>query len=407
MRTKLIACVVALLFVVVFSPTANQPSAQQAAPTSIKIGYAISITGPYAPGAGHTSIQNYKLWIKDVNDTGGIYLSKYKKKVPLEVIEYDDRSEIDNMVRLVERLILNDKVDFLLPPWGTAMHLAAAPIFNKYGYPHLAITAAAMKIKEFAPRWPNSFWFLCAPDDCVRPLVDISKDLKAKGKLGGKVAIIHIADQLGIELASAAADFYPKAGFEVVYNKSYPLGVADLSPQLREIMRLNPDVFFAASYPGDTFMIIDQSQVLGFNPSIFYTAVGPGFAPFKGKFGAKAEGIMGFGGWVPSTPGAKEYLQRHVALNKMEVDRAGGVSTYASLQILQQAIEKVGDIDRKAVVATIARDTFQTVHGPIRFENQRWVQSWVMGQWQHGEYVGVGPAEKPGAQPILFPKPRW
>lgn len=406
MRTKLIACVLALLFMVVFSPTVNQPSAQQAAPSSIKIGYAISLTGPYAPGARTTQVVNYKLWIKDVNDAGGIYLSKYKKKVPVELIEYDDRSEIDNMQRLLERLILVDKVDFLLPPWGSAMHLAAAPIFNKYGYPHLAVTASAMKIKEFASRWPNSFWLLCAPDDCVRPLVDIAKDLKAKGKLGGKVAIVHIADQLGIELATAAADFFPKAGFEVVYNKSYPGGIADLSPQIREIMRLNPDVFFAASYPGDTFMLVEQSGVLGFNPPIFYAAVAPSFASFKGKFGAKAEGVMGFGGWVPSIPGAKEYNQRLLAMSGMELDRSGGISTYASLQVLQQAIEKVGDIDRKAVVETIAKETFQTIHGPMKFEQQRW-KSWMLGQWQNGEFVGVGPADKPGAQPILFPKPRW
>ncbi len=31
-----------------------------------------------------------------------------------------------------------DKVDLILPPWGTATNFAVAPIANKYGYPMMA-----------------------------------------------------------------------------------------------------------------------------------------------------------------------------------------------------------------------------------------------------------------------------
>ena len=41
------------------------------AQTSIKIGYAISLTGPNAPGAAVTTIPNYDLWVKEVNAAGG------------------------------------------------------------------------------------------------------------------------------------------------------------------------------------------------------------------------------------------------------------------------------------------------------------------------------------------------
>ena len=40
--------------------------------TSIKIGYAISKTGPYTGGASVTTLPNYQLWVKDVNAAGGI-----------------------------------------------------------------------------------------------------------------------------------------------------------------------------------------------------------------------------------------------------------------------------------------------------------------------------------------------
>src|SRR4051812_10251726 len=106
-------------------------------PTSIKIGWAISKSGPYVGGATITLLNAYKLWVKDVNAAGGIMLKSLNKKLPIEVIEYDARSNSDEMIKAVERLINQDKVDFVFPPWGTAFSLASAPIFAKAGYPQL------------------------------------------------------------------------------------------------------------------------------------------------------------------------------------------------------------------------------------------------------------------------------
>ena len=91
---------------------------------TIKIGWAISKTGPFAPGAGITTLPNYQVWVKDVNDAGGINVGG--KKMKIEVIEYDDRSNSEEMIMAVERLATQDKVDFILPPWSTGMNLAAA-----------------------------------------------------------------------------------------------------------------------------------------------------------------------------------------------------------------------------------------------------------------------------------------
>src|SRR5437016_3500375 len=56
----------------------------------IRIGYAVAKSGPNAPGAGITTIPNYKLWVTDVNAAGGINVGG--KKMQIEVVEYDDQS---------------------------------------------------------------------------------------------------------------------------------------------------------------------------------------------------------------------------------------------------------------------------------------------------------------------------
>ena len=77
------------------------------------------------------------------------------KKLKIEVIEYDERSNSEEMIKAVERLATQDKVDFILPPWSTGMDFAAAPIFNKLGYPQLAVTANTNQALELTKRWPN------------------------------------------------------------------------------------------------------------------------------------------------------------------------------------------------------------------------------------------------------------
>ena len=124
----------------------------------VKIGYAISKTGPNAGGANITQIPNYQLWVKEVNDKGGLLVGG--KRLPIEVIEYDDRSNSEEAVRAVERLITQDKVDLLFPPWGTGLNLAVGPVFNKYGYPQLTFSAVTDRAPDLAKRLPNSFWFL-------------------------------------------------------------------------------------------------------------------------------------------------------------------------------------------------------------------------------------------------------
>jgi branched-chain amino acid transport system substrate-binding protein len=382
------------------------PAAAQQ-PTSIKIGYAISKTGPYTAGANITLLQPYKLWVKDVNDAGGIMLKSIGKRVPVEVVEYDDRSNSEEMIKALERLINQDKVDFLFPPWGTAFTLASAPVFARGGYPLLAVTATTDRAPEFAKRWPNSFWLLGTGTTLSASAVEVFAKLRKEGKIGNKVAMVAVADQFGIEFSTAARKSLQAGKFELVYDKSYPLGSQDMQPILTDAMRSNADVFMAASYPPDTLAINDQARVLNYNPKVFYTAVGTAFPLFKGRFKENIEGVMGTGGMNSDSPQFKEYIKRHVATNNAEPDRWANPVAYASLQILQQAIERVGKVDRAAVIKEIQTGSFETLVGKVKFEDNLRKDAWQVGQWQGGEYYGIAPANKEGAKAPIFPKPAW
>jgi branched-chain amino acid transport system substrate-binding protein len=382
-------------------PGVNVASAKD----KIVIGAAISLSGPYAAGAEITQVPNYKMWVEEVNAQGGIFVKQFKKKLPVELIIYDDKSDLGTAVKLVEQLIMKDKVDFLLPPWGTAMHFAVAPVANKHGYPLIGTTCASEKLREVIHKMPYFFGTLGMPREKGAALADLLEDLKVK-----TAAIIFVGDGYGIEWAGKVAPALGVKGIDIPILKSYPPGVSDLSPLLKTVKAANVDAVLGMSYPGDTFLITDQAKVIGLNPKVFYLGIGVAFPAYRDKFGAsKIEGMMGEGAWNKKSPfpGAKEYFDRHVKRWNKEPDRAGSANVFASLQVLQQAIEKVGSLDRKKIRDVIATATFTTVAGPYKFVDGFNIQSpGEIGQWQNGEFEVVAAKEKRTAQPI-FPKPPW
>ena len=220
------------------------------------------------PAAHITQIPNYEMWVKDVNAKGGLMMGD--KRVPIEVVEYDDRSNSEEAVRAVERLVTQDKVDLLFPPWGTGLNLAVGPVFNKYGYPQLAFSAVTDRAPELAKRWPNSFWLLGTSKQYVDGLTGLLKKMRDEGKIGPNIAMISIADGFGIDLSQAARKGFTDAGFKLAYDKSYPIGTQDLSPLIGEAQRSGADTFVAFSYPPDTMALTEQAKVASYAPKVLF-----------------------------------------------------------------------------------------------------------------------------------------
>ena len=79
--------------------------------------------------------------------------------------------------------------------------------------------------------------------------------------------------------------------------------------------------------------------------------------------------------------------------------------TYASLQVLEQAIEKAGTLDRKKVLDAIANGgPYETIVGPIDLKTHIRGKQFGVGQWQNGQFVGVAPDRPAGRQADRLPQ---
>jgi len=380
----------AVLAVAVTAPTfAQQP---------VRIGYAIARTGPWAAGAQVTQEPNYIMWAEQLNASGGLNVKGVKRKI--ELIGIDDRSDTETVVRSYEKLMGSDKVDLILPPWSTGANFAMMPLAQKYGYPMLAPTATGRKL--LGMKNPYFFALLQQPDRMMDSLAEYMVARSAK-----TAAVLYVDELFGLEQLDGLEKSLKAKGIQIVEKKSYPLGVKDLQPALNDVKAKNPDAFIALSYPPDTFLITGQSRAIGFNPKLFYLAVGTAFPVYRDKFGKVAEGVMGLGTWNPRTsPAAKAYFDAHVKRFQKEPDRWASAHAWAGLQILQAAVEKVG-LDRKALRDYIANNEFDTIIGKIRFKNGENVTTpGVVSQWQGGEFEVVWPPDR-STSPALYPKPAW
>jgi branched-chain amino acid transport system substrate-binding protein len=396
-RKSAVSLILLLICALLLSVTGTMAQEEEI-PETIVIGNPIALSGPNAQGAMLTQVPSYDLWVEDVNAAGGIYVEEYDTQIPVEILRYDDTSDIGTSVQLLERLILEDEVDFIFPPWGTAFNFAIAPLVTERQTPVIGCTVGSQQLQEEADQFPYYFVMLNQPTTQGPGIVDLLVELEVE-----TVAVIHHTDLHGIEFAAVTVPLLEEAGLEIVVNTTYPVATEDLSQVLREVQEADPDALLAFSYPPETFLMTGQMLELGYQPDLFYATVGVAFPAYRDAFGAEVvEGIMGAGAWNPNieVEGAREYFDRHVEMFEAEPDRWASASCYATGQVLQQAIEAAGTLDPVAVRDAIASEEFETILGTVKFENQfNTTYPGEVGQWQNGEFEIVSPADKRTADP--------
>ena len=361
----------------------------------IKLGSIAPKTGPLAGGAVVTQWPNVELWVAQVNARGGLNVAG--KKMPIELIQYDDKTNPGEHIKLAQRLAEQDKVDFVVAPYGTGFNIASAPIYGRYGYPMIAVSAITDKAPELTERYPNLFFTLGTTTAFVEGVLEILIEQREAGAIGNEVAMVNVADAFGIELADRAREMFTEAGFELVYDKSYPLGTPDLSPGMKGAKASGAKAFVAWSYPPDSFGLAEQAIIEDLDVALYYSAVATSFPAFSGAYGNKINNVLGAGGTNVDDPKVAESRKAHLEITGKTADYWASANTYASLQILEQSIEGAGSIDRDVVTQYIKDNSFDTVMGTLSFENNISNTFWSVGQWQDGVFRGVKGSNVDGA----------
>ena len=82
----------------------------------VRFGAPLPLTGPLSP-EGKKAKDGYDLWAEVANKAGGIKVGDARYRV--EICYYDYQTNTPRAVQLAEKLVTDDKVNFLFSPFGS------------------------------------------------------------------------------------------------------------------------------------------------------------------------------------------------------------------------------------------------------------------------------------------------
>jgi branched-chain amino acid transport system substrate-binding protein len=372
----------------------------------LKIGFGMSLTGPLA-GNGKAALISMEIWRDDVNARGGILGRK------VEFVYYDDQTSPATVPGIYTKLLDVDKVDLIVSGYGTNVIAPTMPIAMQRKLLLIGLFGLNVNSKF---KYDRYFQIMPAgPDPAIgwsQGYFDAAMALSPKPTTIALVGADAEYPSMALEGARAHAK---KAGLKVVYDKTYPPNTVDFSPIVRAIQATNPDLVYVASYPPDSAGMVRAVNEVGLKTRMFGGGlVGPQFAALKAQLGPLLNGVVNYEFYVPDLgkqfPGLQAFLAKYQGRAAKEgVDPLGYYLppyAYAMMQVLEQAVAKVGSLDQAKLADAIHKGEFDTFVGKVRFaQNGEWARSRVMMTQYHG-ISGNDPEQfkQPGKVTVLYPK---
>lgn len=363
----------------------------------VRIGFSIAKTGLYAKAAP-SQLNAYELWRDQVNAQGGLDVAGQKR--PIEFVQFDDQSNGAQAIKIYERLVTQDKVDLLLAPWGTSIHVAIAPAIEKFKFPMVGNTAASVKLRELKAQ---NIWFVTAafPD---RLGTELAAMMKANGVKS--VALVSNVLPFAKEVKQFLEPAIKAAGIEIKVNEEYPPDIKDMTAMLAKVKQANPDGVLALAYPADAPLYVRQAKELGITAQFQFVAIGPAIDFFPKLLGAAANDIVTIGHWTPQrNERARAFNAAYMKKFNEKPDYLDSIESFVSCEILEQAVKTAG-LDRDKLRAAIANGKFETINGPVQFKGvENSITKTGFLQLQNGEHQLVWPPSDATAK--YRPKTQW
>ncbi len=367
----------------------------------IRIGAAISLTGKYATNGVHTQ-NGYEFAIKKIAENGGVKMGD--KCYNFKVTYYDDESKGDRAATLAERLINQDKVQYMLGPYSSGMTKAIAPVTEKYKIPMIEAEGASRSL--FNKGYKYLFAVLSTSEQYLASAVALAEEkAKEAGKTAAdvKVAIAVENDPFSLDIRAGVMEDSKKAGMKVVIDEKLPRDLSDMTAILTKVKLLKPDLLVVSGHSKGAATAVRQigEQKIA-APMIAMTHCEA--ADVTGNFGASANDILCSTQWAetltyedPIFGTAANYETEFKAAYPEYAKKKVPYQTAqasAAIYVYKDAFERAGSLDKEKVRDAIAATDMKTFYGGIKFSDagNNIAKPMVLRQIQDGKYNVVAPS---------------
>lgn len=261
-----------LALMLIFFPFATPGLAAE----TIKIGAIFSTSGPAAflGGPGRNSA---KMVEDQINKAGGILGRK------VEIIVYDDETDVTKSLAAYDRLIKRDKVVAVVGPSTSGSALAVVPRAEQAEIP-LVVTASAKKIV-----FPVKKWIFKVPQSDEQAVKAILKHARSEGVT--KIAVISASEAGGAGGREEIQRLHQEYGMTIVADEVYAPNDTDMTAQLTKIKGTDAQAILSyGTNPGPAVVSRNRVQLAIKTP--MYQSHGVASRKFIELAGDGAEGLL-------------------------------------------------------------------------------------------------------------------
>jgi branched-chain amino acid transport system substrate-binding protein len=354
----------------------------------------MGITGRYASLVEQVK-NGYELAFDDLNKTS---------KLQLQLKTLDDASDATQTVQRLESLNSSDNPLALLGGAGSDLHAAAAAVADKNKTPYLGVAFALLSVHQRGLKYLFSP-FPKSPQIAVATF-DLLDSLSPKPS---KVATFHEKTDWGAELSGLwKQEAQKRGGYEIVTDEEYTPAATDYSALILKAKGANADALLSLPTPPDGMAIVKQMKELDFMPKLAYLIRAPDGLVWGQNLGSDGNWIVFAPGWHPDMkfPGVQQVVQEHQERFGKPAEVLVGPA-YSAVQILFDAVNRVGKADRDALRDALAATSMTTVSGPVKFNPDGTAQViTVMDQWLANKQVLIWPKDQ-ATQAVDYPAKPW
>ena len=370
----------------------------------IKIGEINPFSGPLAK-YGLELARGHELAVDEVNAKGGLLGRK------VELIR-GDATNPQQAIASVEQLATRDKVDLFSGTYMSPVSAAASDEAQRYNRLYWETIATAQELTDrglsnFVRTGPNATSYAI---ESVAAVKDLIAPAFNKNPRDLKIWIEHEDLNFGTSIAQTLEQLLEKDGVKPIGIGAHSFKAIDLNDTVLRIKQAQPDILVEIGYVPDGNLLLNTLKNQGYKiTAIMYVVTGDAPETLNIVGAKDLEGLLVVSyprTNIPSSysPGGAEYLAAYRAKYKEEPIATLGMSAFAGMQMLFDAIRAAGttDVDKVREAAAKMDKPFQSYPGGYgvkfddKFQNTRALP--VVVQWQSGDTVTVYPknAVSPG-----------
>jgi branched-chain amino acid transport system substrate-binding protein len=385
---------------------------------TVSIGHPACLTGKYAaPGRqAHAGIKACVAWINE--ERGGVQVGG--RKMELEYVHRDCRSEKERVSRLIGRLMYRHKVDVIFAPYSSELSWRGLPQAESRRFLYMVHGGADDAL--FEQGFNYVVQTIGPASKYHHGVLEMVQRLDPQAT---KLALIHEDSDFARRVRAGTEHRAKELGLNIVFNTIYPSGARNLAPLLKPLQQLQPDLILGGGHFKDGLLLSRQLAKLEINPKLLSLIVSASLPGFYKELGPSANGIMGPSHWefgVAYTPelakqsGLKWFgpsQEEFVRLFQEAASKEGMPGYHAAeagAQVLAYVlgVERADSLDPGKVRAALGDLEFMSFYGGWDIDDTglQVGHSMVAIQWQDGEREIVWPLKARSAKP-LYPKPSF